>query len=85
MMRRIRPEPLSITEILGDLSGLTNSQNLSERAQPSPEETSLSDLLQDPKPQKLLHEGNFDDGMLRAVRELNQDPELLREVSKRIS
>jgi hypothetical protein len=44
----------------------------------------LSDLLEDPRPQP-THVSHFENGMLKAVRELNQNPELLREVSKRIS
>lgn len=84
-MRRTRPKPLSITKILGDISGLTNSPNPSEEVKPLPEGTRLSDLLMDPEPRKPLYEGSFETGMLREVRELNQNPELLREVSKRIS
>ena len=78
---RITPQP--VAGALGDLSGLTDHDPTAEE-QPLPEGIRLSDLLDDPRPQP-THVSHFENGMLKAVRELNQNPELLREVSKRIS
>ena len=82
-MRKNRLTPQPVVGALGDLSGLTDHDPTAEE-RPLPDGIRLSDLLEDPRPQP-THVSPFENGMLEAVRDLNQDPELLREVSKRIS
>jgi hypothetical protein len=82
-MRKNRLKPQSLSDMPGDLSDLTD-YNPSTEGQSLPAGTKLSDLLKDPRPQP-ARVSSFENGMLKAVRELNQKPQLLREVSKRIS
>lgn len=82
----VRKTPASITEHLRgvDFDQIMRPASEDRISLEELEGVDLSDLLTDPG-RKIDATEDFSDAMLRAVKDLNQNPELLKEVSQRIS